>query len=77
MPEDLIKGEMTTLVGLYVTGILSKALAELTTMSKGVHVSSGCARHRSVYVYISMKGSRVCKHCNVLTVRKYVRASMV
>ena len=40
MPEYLIKGEMTTLVGLYVTGIVSKAQAELTTMSKGVHVSS-------------------------------------
>ena len=46
-------------------------------MSKGVHVSSECARHRSVYVYISVKGSRVCKPCNVLAVRKYVRASMV
>ena len=46
-------------------------------MSKGVHDSSGCARHRSVYVYISVKGSRVRKHCNVLDVRKYVRASMV
>ena len=50
MPEYLIKGEMTTLVGLYVTGIVSKALAELTTISKGVHVSCGCARYRSVYV---------------------------
>ena len=28
----------------------------------------GCARHRSVYVYIIVKGSRVCKHCNVLDV---------
>ena len=46
-------------------------------MSKGVHVSSGCARYRFVYVCISVKGSRVCKHCNVLAVRKYVRASMV
>ena len=46
-------------------------------MSKGVHDSSGCARHRSVYVYISVKESRVCKPCNVLVVRKYVRASMV
>ena len=73
MPEYLIKGEMTTLVGLYVTGIVGKAEAELTTISKSVHVSSGCARHRSVYV----KGSRVCEHCNVLAVRKYVRASMV
>ena len=26
MPEYLIKGEMTTLVGLYVTGMISKAL---------------------------------------------------
>ena len=77
MPEYLIKGEMTTLVGLYVTGIVSKAEAELATMSKGVHVSSGCARHRSVYVCIIVKGSRVCEHCNVLAVRKYVRASMV
>ena len=41
MPEYLIKGElMTTLVGLYVTDIVSKAKAELNTMSKGVHVSS-------------------------------------
>ena len=24
-----------------------------------------------------VKGSRVCEHCNVLAVRKYVRASMV
>ena len=77
MPEYLIKGEMTTLVGLYVTGIVSKAEAELTTMSKGVHVSSGCARYRSVYVCITVNGSRVCEHCNVLAVRKYVRASMV
>ena len=77
MPEYLIKGELTTLVGLYVTGIVSKAQAELTTMSKGVHVSSGCARYRSVYVCITVKGSRVCELCNVLAVRKYVRASMV
>ena len=46
-------------------------------MSKGVHDFSGCARHRSEYVSITVKGSRVCKHCNVLDVRKYVRASMV
>ena len=46
-------------------------------MSKGVHDSSGCARHRSVYVYMPVKGSRVCEHCNVLAVRNYVRASMV
>ena len=37
MPEYLMKGEMTTLVGLYVTGIVSKAYAELTTISIGVH----------------------------------------
>ena len=77
MPEYLIKGELTTLVGLYVTGIVSKAEAELTTISKGVHDSRGCARHRSVYVCITVEGSRVCKPCNVLAVRKYVRASMV
>ena len=77
MPEYLIKGEMTTLVDLYVTGIVSKAEAELTTMPKGVHVSSEWARYRSVYVCITVKGSRVCGHCNVLAVRKYVRASMV
>ena len=46
-------------------------------MSKGVHDSSGCARHRSVYVYIFVKGSRVCKPCNILAVRKYVRAKLV
>ena len=46
-------------------------------MSKGVHDSSGCARHRSVYVCITVKGFRVSKPCNVLAVRKYVRASMV
>ena len=46
-------------------------------MSKGVHDSSGCAGHRSVYVCITVKGSRVCKPYNVLDVRKYVRASMV
>ena len=46
-------------------------------MSNGVHDSSGCARHRSVYVYISVKGPRVCKPCKVLAERKYVRASMV
>ena len=46
-------------------------------MSKGVHVYSGCARYRSVYVCITVKGSRVCEHCDVLAVRKYVRASMV
>ena len=40
-------------------------------------ISSGCARHRSVHVYISVKGSRVYKPYNVLAVRKYVRASMV
>ena len=67
VPEYLIKG------------IVSKAEAELTTMSKGVHVSSGCecVRYRSKYVCITVKGSRVCEHCNVLAVRKYVRASMV
>ena len=64
-------------VGLYVTGIDNKVLAELTTMSKDVHNSSGCARHRSAYVYISVEGSRVCEHCNALALRKYVRASMV
>ena len=77
MPEYLIKRKSMMLVGLYVTGIVSKAEAKLTSMSKGVHVSSGCARYRSVYVCIIVKGSRVCKHCNVLAVRKYVRASMV
>ena len=77
MPEYLIKRESMMLVGLYVTGIVSKAQAKLITMSKGVLDSSGCARHRSVYVYISVKGSRVCDPCNVLAVRKYVRASMV
>ena len=46
-------------------------------MSKGVHDSSGCARHRSVYVCITVKGSRVCEHCNVLVVRKYVYASKI
>ena len=65
------------LVGLYVTGIVSKALAELIKMSKGVHDSSGYARHSSVYVCLTLKGSRVCKNCNVLNVRKYVHASMV
>ena len=64
MPEYLIKGELMTLVGLYVT-------------QKVFTISSGCARHIPVYVYISVKGSRVCKPCNVLAVRKYVRASMV
>ena len=37
MPEYLIKRELMTLAGLYVTAIVSKAEAELTTMSKGVH----------------------------------------
>ena len=46
-------------------------------MSKGVHDSSGCARYIPVYVCMTVKGSRVCEHCNVLAVRKYVRASMV
>ena len=46
-------------------------------MSKGVHVSSECARYIPVYVYITVKGSRVCEHCNVLAVCKYVCASMV
>ena len=45
-------------------------------MSKGVHDSSECARHIPVYVYITVKGSKVCKPCNVLDVRKYVRAKM-
>ena len=41
-------------------------------------ISSGYARHIPVYcVYISVKGSRVCKPFNVLAVRKYVRASIV
>ena len=35
------------------------------------------ARHRSVYVCITVKGSRVCEHCNVLAIRKYALASMV
>ena len=42
-----------------------------------VEIYSGCARYIPVYVYISVKGSRVCKPCKVLAVRKYVRASMV
>ena len=46
-------------------------------LKKVFTISSGCARHIPVYVYISVKGSRVCKHCNVLAVRKYIRASMV
>ena len=46
-------------------------------ISEGVHDSSGCARYRSVYVCITVKGSRVCENCNVLAVRKYVRASIV
>ena len=75
MPEYLIKGKLTTLVGLYVTGIVSKALAELTMMSKRVHVSSGCARHRSVYVCITVKGSRVCEHCNELAVLVWYKAT--
>ena len=37
LPEYFFKGQMTALVGLYVTCIVSKAVAELTTMSKGVH----------------------------------------
>ena len=65
------------LVGLYVTGIVSKAQAKLITMSKGVLDSIGRARHRSVYVYISVKVSRVCDPCNVLAVSKYVRVSVV
>ena len=44
-------------------------------MSKGVHDSRRCTGHRFVYVYISVKGSRVCKPSNVLDVHKYVRAS--
>ena len=44
-------------------------------MSKGVHDSG--ARHRSVYVCMTVKGSMVCEHCNVLAGRKYIRASMV
>ena len=35
------------------------------------------ARHISVYVYITVKGSRNCDHSNVLAVHNYVRASMV
>ena len=35
-------------------------------MSKGARDSSGYARHRSVYVCITVKGSRVCKPCNAL-----------
>ena len=35
------------------TGIVSKVSVELTTMSKGVTDSSGCARHRSVYVILT------------------------
>ena len=57
--------------------MINKAEAEFTMISKGIHNSSGCARHRPVQVYITVKGSWVCKPCNVLAVRKYVRASMV
>ena len=46
-------------------------------MLKGVHDSSGCARHRSVYVYVSVEGSKVCKPSIVLDVRKYECASTV
>ena len=41
--------------------------------------SSGCAKTQiriRVHARI-VKGSRVCKPCNVLDVRKYVRASLV
>ena len=67
MPYKLVKG--ITSDGWFIC-----YRSGLATMSKGV---SGCARHRPVYVYTSVKGSRVCKRCNVLDVRKYVRASMV
>ena len=50
---------------------------EVIFIDKVFMISSGCARHSPVYVYISVKGSRVCKPCNSLAVRKYVRASMV
>ena len=73
MPEYPRKRGWPTLVGLYVTGIVSKAEAELTMISTGVYDSSGCARHRSVYVYITVKGSRFCKPRNIQAVRKYVR----
>ena len=36
-----------------------------------------CKTQRSVYVCITVKGSRVCEHCNVLAVRKYVRATVL
>ena len=36
MPDKIIKGDSMMLVGLYVTGIVSKALTELTTMSVDV-----------------------------------------
>ena len=52
VPDKLIKGgEGDILDSLYTTGMVNKACAELTRMLKGVHESSGCARHRSVYVY--------------------------
>ena len=66
MPNNHTKVMLEILVGFYVTGVVNKAEADLTTISKGVHEFYECARHRSVYVYISVKGSRVCKHCNVL-----------
>ena len=57
-------------------GHLKASIALVFTLSNS-HVSSGCARYRSVYVCITVKGSRICEHCNELAVRKYVRANMV
>ena len=77
MPYKLVKRYYWWWLDYKLQIMVNKARAELTMISKGVHVSSGCARHIPVYVYISVKGSRICKPCNVLAVRKYVRASMV
>ena len=68
---------MKTIIQELITNYKSNIIFDCFNGQKVFTISSGCARYIPVYVYISVKGSRVCKPCNVLAVRKYVRVSMV
>ena len=72
-----IKGESRGSLVYMVQAYLARRKPSEQRCQKVFTISSGCARHRSVYVYITVKRSRVCKPYTILAVRKYVRASMV
>ena len=77
MPYKLVKRIYKCWLDYSLRSWLTRRKPGSRRYQKVFTISSGCARHIPVYVYISVKESRVGKPCNVLTVRKYVRASMV